>query len=152
MAEIAFQGKVYGIDHSADCVTWSKEFNQELVEAGRVEVIRSGVENMPFSEGYFNLATAVETIYFWPEILESFKLVNRVLKPGGIFLVINEMYQSEEHDEHRAKNEEHMATGVMTVYSQAQVKELLEEAGFIDISIDVIETKNWLRSLAFKPR
>lgn len=151
LAKKADRGKVYGIDHSADCVSWSKEYNQALVKKGQVEIFRSGVEAMPFKEGFFNLATAVETIYFWPSILESFKQVNQVLKPGGFFLIINEMYKSEQKDEHQEKNEEHMATGLLTVYSPEQIEELLRRAGFTNISIDLVESKNWLRSLATKP-
>jgi SAM-dependent methyltransferase len=151
LAEKADQGRVYGIDHSGDCVAWSKEYNQALVEDGRVVLFNSGVESMPFEGSFFNLVTAVETIYFWPVILENFKKVNRVLKPGGGFLIINEMYQSEHKDEHQAKNDEHVATGLLTVYSPAQIKEMLMSSGFIDISIDLIESNNWLRSLAYKP-
>ncbi len=145
LAEKAPGGRVFGIDHSPDCVEWSKEFSQTLVEAGRVEVILTGVEKLPFQDNYFNLVTAVETIYFWPEILESLKEVRRVLKPGGSLLIINEMYLSEAF---RERNEECMATEKMTIYSPEQIEELLNKAGFKDISIDLLETKNWLRCLA----
>ncbi len=145
LAEKAPGGRVFGIDHSPDCVKWSKEFNQALVEAGRVEVILSGVEKLSFQDNYFNLVTAVETIYFWPEILKSLKEVRRVLKPDGSLLIINEMYLSEAF---RERNEECMATERMTIYSSEQIEELLNKAGFKDISIDLLETKNWLRCLA----
>ncbi len=45
-----------------------------------------------------------------------------------------------ENDECRVNNEEHMDTGVLTIYSQVLIKEMLERAGFIDVSINVIET------------
>ena len=36
------------------------------------------------------MATAFETVYFWPEIEKSFAEVRRILSPGGIFLIVNE--------------------------------------------------------------
>ena len=145
LAESASGGRVYGIDHSLDCVKWSEEYNRQLVEAGRVEVFHGGVEEMPFRDDFFNLVAAVETIYFWPEILESFKEVGRVLKPDGKFLVINEMYLSKPF---RERNEECMATGKMTIFSPEQVEQLLKEAGFKKVSTDLVEAENWLRCLA----
>ncbi len=146
LAEKAPDGKVFGIDHSADCVKWSEEYSQSLVDKGRVEVFHAGVEKMSFQDDYFNLVVAVETIYFWPDILDSFKEVHRVLKPGGKFLIVNEMYLSEAF---REKNEEHMATEKMTIYSPEQLELLLKKTGFTDVSIDLVEAENWLRCLAF---
>lgn len=145
LAELATDGKVYGIDHSSDCVKWSKEYNKGLLNKGRVEIIHTGVENMPFKDNLFDLVVAVETIYFWPDIADCFKEIKRVLKPGGRFLIVNEMYLSEAFKE---TNEKCMATGEMTVYSPQQIKLLLKEAGFSGISIDLFEKKNWLRSIS----
>lgn len=145
LAEKASRGKVYGIDHSEDCVRWSKEYNRALVEAGRVEVIHSSVEKMPFRDHFFSLVTAVETIYFWPGIVNNLKEVRRVLKPGGKILIVNEMYLNEKF---REENEKHMATGLLNIYSPEQIGEFLAKAGFQDISIDLVEEKNWLRALA----
>lgn len=146
LAEKAPGGKVFGIDHSPDCVKWSEEYNQPLVDKGRVEVFHAAVEKMPFHGDFFDLIVGVETIYFWPDILDNFKEVHRILKPGGKFLVVNEMYLNEAF---REKNEEHMATEKMTIYSPEQLDQLLKDAGFSEISIDLVESKNWLRCLAF---
>ncbi len=145
LAEKAPDGKVFGIDHSPDCVTWSTEYNQALVKEGRVEVIHASVEKTPFIDNFFNLVMAVETIYFWPDILDNFKEVLRILKPGGSFLVINEMYLSETFKE---RNEECMATERMTIYSPEQLEQLLKDAGFTEILIDLVEKENWLRCIA----
>lgn len=145
LAEKATGGKVFGIDHSADCVTWSAEYNQPLVKEGRVEVFHASVEKMPFQDNFFNLVVAVETIYFWPNILDCFKEVHRILKPDANFLIVNEMYLNEAF---REKNEEHMATEKMTIYSPEQLEQLLNNAGFNEILIDLVESENWLRCLA----
>ena len=145
LAEKVTDGKVFGIDHSADCVTWSAEYNQPLVKEGRVEVFHASVDKIPFQDNFFNLVVAVETIYFWPDILNSFKEVQRILKPGGNFLIVNEMYLSEAF---RERNEECMASERMTIYSPEQLEQPLKDAGFTDISIDLVEAENWLRCLA----
>ena len=36
------------------------------------------------------MATAFETVYFWPELAQNFREVYRVLKPGGTFFICNE--------------------------------------------------------------
>ncbi len=73
LASMSPKGKVIGIDYSKDCVKWSKEFNKQLIEEGRVEIYNASVEKLPFKDSEFDMATAVETIYFWPNIVESFK-------------------------------------------------------------------------------
>lgn len=38
----------------------------------------------------YDLATAFETIYFWPRLEKCFSQVANVLKPGACFLIVNE--------------------------------------------------------------
>jgi SAM-dependent methyltransferase len=145
LAAKASEGKVFGIDHSLDCVNWSREHNRKLADDGRVEIVHAGVDKIPFKDNQYNLVVAVETIYFWPEIEDSFKEVRRILKPGGRFLIINEMYLCEAF---RKINEECMATGEMIIYSPEQIEALLCKAGFREITIDLVEEKNWLRCVS----
>ncbi|MFO7953113.1 MAG: class I SAM-dependent methyltransferase [Bacillota bacterium] len=145
LAEMALNGKVYGIDYSADCVTWSKQYNEQLIAEDRVEIIHSGVENMPFEDNWFDLVLAVETIYFWPNIVRCFEEVKRVLKPGGRFLIINAVYPS---DKFKERNERYLASGEMAMYSPGELKRLLEKAGFSVVALDLIEDKNWQRCLS----
>lgn len=145
LVERAPDGKVYGIDHSPDCVAWSAEYNRSLIKEGQAEVFHASVEKTPFQDNYFNLVVAVETIYFWPNILDCFKEIHRIIKPGGNLLIVNEMYLSEAF---REINEEHMATEQMTIYSPEQLEQLLKDAGFINVSIDLVEAENWLRCRA----
>ena len=35
------------------------------------------------------MTTTFETIYFWPDIENSFAEVRRILKPGVTFLIVN---------------------------------------------------------------
>lgn len=45
---------------------------------------------LPFEEASFDLVSAFETVYFWPDLNRGFREVFRVLAPGGRFLVVCE--------------------------------------------------------------
>lgn len=51
---------------------------------------QASVTELPFEAEQFDVATAFETVYFWPELAQNFREVYRVLKPGGIFFICNE--------------------------------------------------------------
>jgi SAM-dependent methyltransferase len=41
----------------------------------------------------FDLVTALETQYYWPDLVTDMQEILRVLKPGGALLIIVESYQ-----------------------------------------------------------
>ncbi len=79
--------KVYGIDYSIESVKLSREVNERFINEGKVEIQEGNVKNLPFEDDTFDIVTAFETVYFWPDIEKCFGEVKRVLKPGGIFLI-----------------------------------------------------------------
>ncbi|ADC46047.1 SAM-dependent methyltransferase [Methanobrevibacter ruminantium M1] len=79
--------KVYGVDYSIESVNLSKEVNADFIRSGKVEVYEGNVSNLPFEDNSFDIVTAFETVYFWPDIEKSFGEVKRVLKPDGMFLI-----------------------------------------------------------------
>ena len=82
--------KVTGIDYSMVSVKKSLSFNAEAVRQNRCQVLEGDVSSLPFADGQFQLVTAFETIYFWPDIEHCFKEVLRVMAPGAQFCIINE--------------------------------------------------------------
>ena len=91
LARRAFLGKVCGIDHSEDMVDFSKQVNKKFVASNRVEILHGTVEKTGFKDDFFDLVTAIETYYFWPNLSEAFQEIKRILKKGGYLLIINEM-------------------------------------------------------------
>lgn len=79
--------KIYGVDYSMDSVKVSREVNRQEIYGGKVEVTHGDVQSLPFDDETFDIVTAFETVYFWPNIEKCFGEVKRVLKPGGIFLI-----------------------------------------------------------------
>lgn len=141
LSKLAFNGKVYGIDYSEECVRSSKEYNKELIESKKVSIMQASVEKIPFEDDKFDVVTAVETVYFWPDLVENFKEVKRVLKKGCKFVIINEMYNS---DKFKEKNDNYEALGTMRILTPEELKKTLLKAGFKNVNYELIEEKNWI--------
>lgn len=79
------KGTAVGLDYSPVSVAASRKKNRAAIAAGRCRVEQGDVSALPFEDEKFDLATAFETVYFWPDLGGSFREVFRVLKPGGTF-------------------------------------------------------------------
>ena len=79
------KGKVQGIDYSAVSVEKARKVNAGAIAAGQCTVQQASVAELPFEAEQFDVVTAFETVYFWPELAQNFREVYRVLKPGGTF-------------------------------------------------------------------
>ncbi len=85
----------------------------------------------PLGIGSFDLATAFETVYFWPGPAESFREVYRTLRPGGIFLIVNESDGENSQD-----NKWLSVIDGMRIYNGDQLARFLTEAGFSKVIVD----------------
>jgi ubiquinone/menaquinone biosynthesis C-methylase UbiE len=45
---------------------------------------------LPFADGTFDLVTAIESHFWWPELPQAAREVLRVLKGGGRFAIVAE--------------------------------------------------------------
>ena len=131
------QGIVKGIDYSPVSVEKTKKVNEAAIAEGRCAVLQGSVADMSFADDWFDVVTAFETVYFWPNLPECFQEVYRVLKPGGTFLICNESNGDTNKDEKWTD-----IIGGMTIYKGTELKTYLEQAGFRDIQIH--KTKSWL--------
>lgn len=137
--------KVYGVDYSSVSVAKSHKVNANAIKAGRCEIKEASVSALPLKDGTFNLVTAFETIYFWPDIEHSFAEVRRVMAPSATFCIVNE------DDGLSGNNEkwEKMIEGMHT-YTPDEIKVHLTAAGFHDIIIRPGENRHWLMVTAIK--
>lgn len=92
-------GFVKGIDYSPVSVAKANKVNRGAVNIHRCVVLQGNVADMIFASEWFDAVTAFETVYFWPDLLQSFKEVYRVLKSGGTFLICNECSGDNAEDE-----------------------------------------------------
>ena len=132
LAKLAPKGHICGIDYSEVSVRKSVEYNDALIKAGRIEVKQGSVEKMMWSDCAFDLITTVESFYFWPEPAENLREVLRVLKSGGVFLLIADINGSADLSEHEIKNVEKYALFNPTV---DEFKSLFVNAGFSSVEI-----------------
>lgn len=117
------RGLAAGLDHSPESVTLSRRKNRR--ELGRrCIVIQGDVAALPWSDGCFDLVTAFETVYFWPDLQAAFREVLRVLRPGGRFLLACEMADPSSSTIWTRHSEG------MTIYGGPDLKARLEAAGF----------------------
>lgn len=137
--------KLTALDYSELSVAKTKEYNKKAIEEGRCAVVQGSVASLPLEDGTFDLATAFETIYFWPGLRECFSEVSRVLRPGGTFLITNE---SDGTDKTGLKFEK-IIDG-MKCYTVDQIEDALRAAGFSEVSIDHHPKKPWITVLAKK--
>ena len=137
--------KVTAVDYSEASVAKTAEYNRSMVEAGRCKVMRGDVSNLDLPEEHFDLATAFETIYFWPGLEKCFSQVAKVLKPGGTFMIVNE---SDGTDEAGLKFEK-IIDG-MKCHTVDEIESALKSAGFSKVKTAHHKTKPWIATIARK--
>jgi ubiquinone/menaquinone biosynthesis C-methylase UbiE len=122
-------GKVYGIDYSELAVKRSLQLNQKAIDDGRCEIIQGSVSEMPFEDNSFDVVTAFESVYFWPDFISDLKEVRRVLRDGGMLFICNEAVPKQ-NDE---RQQELIELLDMNIYSEDDFKLFLHRAGFSDV-------------------
>lgn len=137
--------KVTAIDYSEVSVAKATDYNKELISAGRINVMQGDVSNLKLPLDTYDLATAFETIYFWPGLEKCFSEVAKVLKTGGVFMIVNE---SDGTDDTSLKFEK-IIDG-MKCYTIEQIESALKAAGFSSVTSDHFDGKPWIAVIAFK--
>ncbi len=137
------RGHATGLDYSE--VAKTRQLNATAIAAGRCEVVQCALPEMPFGDERFDVVTAFETIYFWPEIEDCFRAVLRVLRPGGVFMITNEAGKKSEKSLKWTK----IVDG-MTIYTAEELEELLTRAGFVCVETDGSAKDDRLNVRAYK--
>jgi ubiquinone/menaquinone biosynthesis C-methylase UbiE len=150
LASIAGQAKVYGIDYSEESVAATKRTNAQWIDLGRVEVQHGSVSQLPFPNNMFDLVTAVETHFWWPNLPGDMREVLRVLKPSGTLIIIAEVYKGANTTVSRLA-EKYASRASMKLLSADEHRELFTNAGFSDIQVIEERRKGWICGLGRKP-
>ena len=136
---------VTAVDYSELSVEKARAYNKAMISAGRCEVLQGDVSDLKLPAEAFDLATAFETIYFWPGLERCFAQVQKVLRPGGYFMICNE---SDGTDPTSLKFEQ-IIDG-MKNHTAQEIEAALKAAGFADVKTDHHPSKPWLTVLARK--
>ena len=151
LAAIATQGKVYGVDYSDASVAATKKTNARWIELGRVEILHGSVSKLPFPDGMFDLVTAVETHFWWPDLAGDMREVFRVVKPGGTFVLIAEIYKGANTMAARIIEKSGARTG-LKLLSVDEHRELCVSTGYTDVQVVEEIAKGWICCVGRKPR
>jgi ubiquinone/menaquinone biosynthesis C-methylase UbiE len=148
LAVLAPEGKIVGLDYSAASVAVSRDTNAKEIEAGRVQIERGSVVALPFPDRTFDVVTAVETHYYWPNLPANVREILRVLKPGGTFALIAETYRGGPF---------RLVYGIVmpllraSFLSDAEHRDLLTQAGFMDVATKHRSGRNWICATGYRP-
>jgi ubiquinone/menaquinone biosynthesis C-methylase UbiE len=150
LAAIATQGKVYGVDYSDQSVAATKRTNARWIDLGRVEIRQGSVSQLPFPDGMFDLVTAVETHFWWPNLPGDMREVFRVMKPGGTLVLIAEIYKGANTMAAKLAEKYASRTG-MTLLSVNEHRELCTNTGYSDVQVIEERDKGWICGVGRKP-
>lgn len=141
LAAIATEGKVYGVDYAQGSVAVSRGKNAQAINEGRVKIKQASVSQLPFADNKFDLVTAIETQYYWPDLCNDMQEVLRVIKPGGTLLIIAETYKGGTASKVTAPIMKLLGSSSLSVEDQ---RNLLTAAGYSDIQIFEERQKGWI--------
>lgn len=130
------QARIYGIDYSEQAVKDSIRANKADIAEGKVHIQQASVTDIPFSDHTFDMITAFQTHYFWPDMENSLKEIFRVLKVEGCLLITAELYKINYH--------------MKSYQTKEDMEQLLLKTGFSDVKIDENPTKKWIRIQGMK--
>jgi len=148
LATLAADGRVCGIDFSRGSVEASRSLNATRIEAGRVAIVQGSVSRLPFAERRFDLVTAVETHYYWPDLVADLSEIRRVLVPGGTLIVIAEAFRGSRHG--------WMQHPMMTLLRARfpgvdEMRASYRDAGFTAVETFVEEREGWMCAVGRTP-
>lgn len=125
--------QAWGIDHSEKMIELASKKNRNLLSKGVVHLESAAADSLPFPDEMFDTVTAMETIQFWTRLDRAVDEVHRVLKPQGLFLVINR-YPQEDSPWYQK----------MQLKNPAEYRSLLEQHGIDVKKIDTEQKRGWI--------
>ena len=106
---------------------------------------------MPFADETFDVVTAVETHFWWPDLPHDMQEVLRVLKPGGTLVLIAEIYKGAKTRTAKLA-EKYLPLSGMKLLTVTEHRDLLRSAGYTDIQIMEESDKGWICATGRKQR
>jgi SAM-dependent methyltransferase len=138
LASLVPKVELHGVDHSAESIRVASRVNGDLIATGRVFVRQGSVSDLPYVNGYFDLALGIESHYFWPDLPLDLAEVRRVLRADGRLLLGGGVYFGGRFD---TRNRRLAAIGTMNCQTLFELQEIVTLAG----CSEVVARENWRR-------
>ncbi len=152
LAKAIRNGKVYGIDHSDVSVRSSTKLNSYLIDQNKVEIQRASVSSIPYPDNSFDIVTAIETYFFWPNLESDMKEVLRVLRPKGKLLLVSEIVRKAENEKTIDRFARLVGTGdYMRYKTKDELNKSFINTGYDNVIIHENMKHGWICGVGCKP-
>ena len=135
-----------GLDCARLAIEVSSDVNNNAIVDQICTIMGGNATHIPLARDIFDVATAFETIYYWPSIEEGFSEMFRVVKPGGTVLIANERDGLTAQDKDLARE-----VAGMRIYTPQEIEQALSGAGFTHITVKNDEQRHFVCVTARKP-
>ena len=132
LADLLPNVEVHGVDYSPDSLGVAVRTLRRLNEQGRAFVREAGVTHLPYEDARFDLAMAIESHYFWPNLRENLGEICRVLRAGGTVALAGGVYFGGKFD---SRNRKWAADGRMNCQTLPQLCNDVCGTGFVDVVV-----------------
>jgi SAM-dependent methyltransferase len=126
LAGYAIDGQVTGIDISDEMIRVARESSHAFPNTD-FEV--ASTEQLPFADNEFTHAFSMESLYYYSDILKALTEIHRVLRPGGLFVAVVDLYWENEAT-HQWIDELKVPVELLSV---EDYRGLFIDAGFVSI-------------------
>lgn len=140
LSGFAPQAELHGIDYSSESLSVATRTNRRLVDRGRMVLREANVSDLPYDNGRFDLAVAINSHYFWPDLKGDLREIMRVLEPGGTLALAGGEYFGGRYD---ARIRKLAANGRMNCQTLPELRDTMCEAGYTGVVIHEEWNKGW---------
>lgn len=126
LAEKARDGRVVGIDIADEMVELARASSASFAN---VEFQVASAEQLPFNDAEFTVAFSMESLYYYADIPKALREIRRVLKQGGLFVTVLDLYQ-ENIPSHQWIDQLKVPVQLLGI---ADYHSLFEGAGFVNV-------------------
>lgn len=121
---------IAGLDHSELAISSALGRHKNRIAAGTAKFVRGEAARIPWPDGAFSVVTSMGSFVVFPEPLETLIEMHRVLRPGGRALILLEI-NAEDGKDHSTEASKYG----MRIWSEAEIREALTEAGFSEVRV-----------------
>ena len=128
LGEKATNGIVFGIDRSPLMATMATQRNRKAIESGRVVLKESSISTLPDLGRKIDRVLDINTFQFWENPSEVLKTIRQIMSAGGVIEITHQPREL------NAKEQDAVDAG-------ARISELMEQCGFVSISVEMKDMK-----------